>query len=142
MVTYDQSIEIECTPEEVYDFLMAPSNYVSWQKGLKSVSCTNGFRPGSRLTFTGDWTAPTVVFLAEVVQNDGAGRFELKYTQGPITHRIIYTLRGVQGGCRLEVHHCVSVYTMYRMVESTLLEINTAIYAENLKNLKRVLEKG
>ncbi len=99
---------IEATKEAVWTALTDPDEVMVWFFGTDQRS---DWKPGSPITWTGEWDGKPYEDKGEVVAVDEPNRFEVTHWS-PLTgtpdvpesyHTLVYTLRDAEGGTEVSI---------------------------------------
>ena len=101
---------------------------------------TDGFNPGSIITFTSMGLGKTFNLTAHIIDNDGKTGFRAISNQGPITFNSSYKIRPTKAGCRVQLTNNIETASLFSLAEPALQAIANSRYESDLKTLKIVLE--
>jgi carbon monoxide dehydrogenase subunit G len=141
-MTYEQSIEIERPPAEVFAFLADPANLPRWQPAVVEVSADppGAFAPGSRLTERRTFLGNSVRSTLEVTALEPDRRLDLTTVEGPVRFRVSHRLESSGDGTRLTLVGEGGPGGALRLAGPLLRRAVNRQARDDLRRLKRLLE--
>ncbi len=144
MVTFDSTVTIKRTPDEVFAFVTEPTNEPMWHEDVVDVKRTSDGPIGVGSTF--EWVMNFMgshEVQLEVKEFD-AGRHELiaAVSSGPLMPTFTYTFEPVVGGTRFTRHGDIRVAGIMRLIEPVMKVIAPKHMQGLLEKLKLVMEEG
>jgi carbon monoxide dehydrogenase subunit G len=141
-MTYEQSIEIERPPAEVFAFLADPANLPRWQPAVVQVSADppGGFVPNSRLTERRTFLGNSVRSTLEVTALEPDRRLDLTTVEGPVRFCVSHRLEPSGEGTRLTLVGEGEPGGALRLAGPLLRRVVNRQARDDLRRLKRLLE--
>jgi len=144
MLTWENSIFINRSQQEVWDFLSNPANEPQWQSGTESAEWTSEGLPGvgSTQRGIGKILGRKIDLPIEVTAWDPPSELGRKSVGGPIQAESTIRLESKEDGTQLSVHYQGEAGGFFKIAEGLLGKQLEKQTAANFKALKQVLEAG
>jgi carbon monoxide dehydrogenase subunit G len=141
-VRFDQSIEIERPPADVFAFLAEPGNLRRWQPAVAEVTVDppGALAEGSRLTEKRTFLGNHVRSTLEVTRLEPDRRLDLGTVDGPVGLRISHRLEARGDGTRLTLVGEGEPGGALRLAGPLLRRAVNRQVRDDLQRLKRLLE--
>jgi uncharacterized protein YndB with AHSA1/START domain len=144
VVTFDSSVTIKRSLDEVFAFVTEPTNEPKWHEDVVDVKRATDGPIGAGSTF--EWNMNFI----------GTHRVRLKVTEfvpgrreviaaassGPLMPTFAYTFERVEGGTRFTRHGDIRVRGIMRLIEPVMKVIAPKHMQGLLEKLKLVMEEG
>lgn len=144
MRSFTYTIQIERTPEQVWDYMMDFSQAPRWRNLVRQIDViTKGpLRVGTELLVTFDIMGKVKRAVSEVWAFEPTRRWGVRNTEQNVTGVFEYTLAPESNGTRVTFTCDIQPHSYMWLVLPLLLKGNRARYTEQLPNLKREMERG
>jgi uncharacterized membrane protein len=141
-VRYEQSIEIERPPADVFAFLAEPGNLPRWQPAVAEVTVDppGQLAEGSRLTEKRTFLGNHVRSTLEVTRLEPHRRLDLGTVDGPVRLRVSHRLEASGDGTRLTLIGEGEPGGALRLAGPLLGRAVNRQARDDLRRLKRLLE--
>lgn len=143
MITFDQTIHIARTPEEVFEFLADLENLPIWQKGLShSVVLTPGaLHVGSEFEETVKIAGRSTKLHCEITALEPGRVLAYRSQKGSaMEYSGRFDLQPGDGGTELRMAHETTLYGMFRLLERIFSREVASESTRELAYLKAYLE--
>lgn len=125
--------------EEVWAFLMQPSNFLLWSNTLTAVEASDGLNQGSQVTFSSRSFGRLVTTKGEITHNDG-NSFKLHSKSGPIKVDACYRLEAKGQATTLTLDSSFETNNFFHLAESLVQSMSNTNSEASLASLKQFLE--
>ncbi len=144
MLTWENSIFINRSPKEVWDFLSNPANEPQWQSGTESAEWTSESPPGvgSTQRGIGKILGRKIDLPIEVTAWDPPNELGRKSVGGSIQAESTIKLEPREDGTHLSVRYQGEVGGFFKIAEGLVGKQLEKQTAANFEALKLVLEEG
>ena len=142
MLFVKSEIELDRTPQEVWDFLMDPANQGRWQNGVLSVETTpeGPIGPGSIYTETRQLLGRRFDLSFEVTRFDAPLHSAIELRSGPFRGGANYTLQPIATGTKMTLGLRVETDGFFKITEPVLRSVLAREMSRNLEDLKVLVE--
>jgi uncharacterized protein YndB with AHSA1/START domain len=144
VVTFDSSVMIKRSSDEVFAFVTEPANEPKWHEDVIDVKRTSHGPIGAGSTF--EWIMKfmgTHQVQLEVKEFVPGGREVIAaVSSGPLMPTLTYTFERVEGGTRFTRHGDIRVRGIMRLIEPLMKVIAPKHMQGLLEKLKLTLEEG
>jgi carbon monoxide dehydrogenase subunit G len=139
---YEQSIEIERPPSEVFAFLAEPDNLPRWQPAVTEVAATppGQLSGGARLTEARTFLGVRIRSTLEVTAFEPDHRLDLTTVEGPARFGVSHRLEPTNGGTRVTIAGEGEPGSALRLAGPLLRRAVERQARDDLRRLKRLLE--
>jgi uncharacterized protein YndB with AHSA1/START domain len=138
----ENSIDIECDPQEVFDYVSDPARLPEWQPAVETaaVDSSDGRRVGMRGHEVRRTPAGRRTVRWEVTECEPASRWAVRGVNGPLRAHVTFTFAASATGTRVEQRTWLEPHALGRLLQPLVLSgIRTEIPG-NLALLKQRLE--
>jgi uncharacterized protein YndB with AHSA1/START domain len=144
VVTFDSSVTIKRSSDEVFGFVTEPTNEPKWHEDVIDVKRTSQGPIGAGSTFEWNMTFMGTHQVQLEVKEFVQGRREViaAVSSGPLMPTFTYTFERVEGGTRFTRHGDIRVGGIMRLIEPVMKVIAPKHMQGLLEKLKLVLEEG
>lgn len=126
--------------EEVFDYINRPDNDPEWQPEVLERKVEDRLEEGTELTIRRVVLGRTIESKARVVDYQPPHKSVSRSVAGPLQFEGGFHLQGVDGGTRVEFKADVNPTGAYKVGAETFADEFEDEIADNLTNLKEVLE--
>ena len=137
---YEQTIEIERPPEDVFAFLADLDNLPRWQPSVASVEGELGM--GGAFTEVREFLGKRVRSRLEVVAFDPPRELTLRVVEGPVPLTVRHVLDAAADGTRLTLSGVGEPGGLFRLAAPLAERAAKRQAGEDLRRLKRLLESA
>jgi uncharacterized protein YndB with AHSA1/START domain len=142
MTTIEESVLIQRSPEEVFNFVTDPTKTALWQTTVDvSRQVTPGpMAVGTRATDVRRFLGRRIESEWEVIEHDPPRRSAVRGVSGPIPFTGRYTLEPVEGATRFTSAVELDAHGFFKLAEPIFAGIAGREMRSNLGHLKDLLE--
>lgn len=144
MFEFEHSVLINRPPEDVFAFVLDPSNDPLWQTSVvESRQVTDGpVGVGTRFTEVRHFLGRRMETTVEVTEHEDDRRSAVKFVSGPIPGSGSYSIKPADGGTRFTWTVQADPSGFFKLAEPVLARMMRRELSTNCENLKDVLEGG
>lgn len=140
MITTKVQIEINRPAQDVFNFIIEPSNAVLWQLTTAEVTGEPGAPAGSVGQVVTQVFGQRLTSRYEILENDGRGYLHAKSSQGPLRFDTMQRVVPTKRGCQVILATSIDAGTVFKLAETALESIARARFESDLKTLKALME--
>ena len=143
MVTFDSSVTIKRSSDEVFAFVTEPTNEPKWHEDVMEVKRTSDgpVGVGSSFEWNMNFMGTHRVQLEVLEFVPGLREVIAAVSSGPLTPTFTYTFERVKGGTRFTRHGEIKVDGLMRLIEPVMKVIAPKHMQGLLEKLKLVMEE-
>ena len=142
MININSKILILRPVGEVFSYITEPKNNKQWQYGsLASIQISGGeLGIGTLFRSFGHFMGRRIQGVLEVTEFENNKKYSYKTSSGPIQLHTSYTFEAVRHGTNLMVSTQITPGNFFKLVDPIVTKAAKKQFAENLANLKKILE--
>ncbi len=143
MARYTYSVQIRCSPTELFAVLMDASANCRWQTGVVQTRCAPGgdTRVGTTITEVREFAGYRTTIVYRLVELQWARRATIRLVDGPLRGTATYACRETAAGTELTVTSDVMPQGRWRLAGRALTGVLAAELALSCDRLKALLEQ-
>ena len=147
MQKFTVSVSINCSQQDVFDFLSNAANFQRWMPHMQSATWTSGDEPGVGTTGKGimKMAEREMELMLEITRWDVPNRYGYKILTVPFPMKAMahsFRLEPEDGGTRVSQVGEFEMVSILRFAAGLMGKIATKLNGSELKTLKQLLDAG
>ena len=144
MFNFEQSIWINRTPEEVFDYLSEPTNDAEWRGSSLSAEWISDSPHGVGSTYKSvdKLMGRKIEATQEITAWDSPNQFGFKGASGPMSFELTFTFEAQDNGTKATISVEAQTRGLFKMAEGLAAKQMEKQVSTDIAGLKRVMEGG